>query len=132
MSATETLLKQLQGSDLPAQIAAAETLASLAEEAQPAIVALVQHCGSDNEDLRNWCSASLEEIGAPTVAQIDELALLASSANSDVAFWAATLLGRAGPVASSATAILQDRSNDASAPAVQRRAAWALHRIEAA
>ncbi|MGI9429362.1 MAG: HEAT repeat domain-containing protein [Bythopirellula sp.] len=132
MSTTETLVTQLHASDLPTQIGAAETLASLAEEGQAAIVALVQHSGSENEDLRNWCNAALEEIGAPTAAQIDELTLLASSANPDVAFWAATLLGRAGPLASSAMTILQARSDDSSAPAVQRRAAWALQKIQPA
>jgi hypothetical protein len=132
MSTAETLVTQLQESDMPKKIVAAETLASLAEEGQAAIVALVQHCGSENEDLQNWCTAALEEIGAPTVAQIDELTLLASSANSDVAFWAATLLGRAGPLASSATTTLQERSDDNSAPAVQRRAIWALQQIQPA
>ncbi len=131
MNTTETLTKQLQATDLSSQVAAAEELARLAEAAQPAMIALVQHCGSADEDLRNWCTAALEEIGAPASEQIDELALLASSANTDVAFWAATLLGRAGSLASSATPILHERTADASAPEVQKRAAWALERIEA-
>ena len=71
MGTPETLVKQLQESDLPTQITAAESLARLAEEAQPAIVALVQHCGSEDEDLRNWSTAALEQIGAPTKEQID-------------------------------------------------------------
>ncbi len=129
MSTTATLLKQLHATDLPSQVAAAEELARLAEEAQPAIVALVQHCGSMDEDLRNWCTAALEEIGTPSMEQIDELALLASSANTDVAFWAATLLGRAGKLASSATTVLLERSTDNTSPEVQKRAAWALERI---
>ena len=131
MSTTDTLLKQLNATDLPSQVAAAEELARLAEGARPAIVSLVQHCGSTDEDLRNWCTAALEEIGAPSVEQIDELALLASSANTDVAFWAATLLGRAGTLASSATTVLLERSTDRTSPEVQKRAAWALERIEA-
>lgn len=132
MNSTETLIKQLQEADLPSQVTAAEALAGLAEAAQPAIVALVQHCGSEDENLCNWCTAALEEIGAPTVEQIDELALLASSANTDVAFWAATLLGRAGPLALPAASVLSERSIDGSAPEVQKRAMWALERIQAA
>ncbi len=132
MNTTETLTKQLQSTDLSSQVAAAEELARLAEEARPAMVALVQHCGSADEDLRNWCTAALEEIGAPAMEQIDELALLASSANTDVAFWAATLLGRAGSLATSATTILSERSSDPATPEVQKRAAWALERIGAA
>jgi len=132
MNPIETMLQQLKQTDLPAQVAAAEALARLGEAAQPAIVALVQHCGSADEDLRNWCTAALEEVGPPIVEQIDELALLASSASSDVAFWAATLLGRAGSLATSATTILIERSSDPSTPEVQKRAAWALERIQAA
>ncbi len=130
MSTTDTLLKQLHATDLPSQVTAAEELARLAEEAHPAIVALVQHCGSVDEDLRNWCTAALEEIGAPSMEQIDELALLASSANTDVAFWAATMLGRAGALASSATTVLIERSSDGTSPEVQKRAAWALEQIQ--
>ena len=47
----------------------------MAEGAQPAMVTLVQHCGSADEDLQNWCTAALEGIGPPTTEQIDELAL---------------------------------------------------------
>lgn len=132
MNATDKLIVQLNTSDLPSQVTAAETLAGLGEAAQPAIVTLVQHCGSPDEDLSNWCTAALEEVGPPTAEQIDELALLASSASGDVAFWAATLLGRAGPLATAAVSILAERANDASAPEVQKRATWALQRIQAA
>jgi len=131
MNTIETLINQLQDADLRMQVAAAESLAGLANQAQPAIVALVQHSGSADEDLCNWCTAALEEIGPPTVEQIDELALLASSANSDVAFWATTSLGRAGSLATSATTILKQRSNDASTPEVKKRAIWALEKIRA-
>lgn len=130
MNTTESLTNQLQSNDLAEQITAAETLASLAEEAQPAIVPLVQHCGADDEDLCNWCTAALEEVGPPTADQIDELALLAGSANTNVAFWAATLLGRAGPIAETASAVLTQRSKDASASEVQKRAIWALEKIQ--
>lgn len=126
------LIEQLESDQLDAQLSAAETLAGMAEEAQPAIVALVRHCGSDNEDVCNWCTSALEEVGPPTAEQIDDLAELASSTNTNVAFWAATLLGRAGSIAEPATPALAKRSSDDSAPEVQKRAAWALERIQAA
>ena len=132
MSTADTLLRQLQTTDLSSQVAAAEELARMAEGAQPAMVTLVQHCGSADEDLRSWCTAALEGIGPPTTEQIDELALLARSANTDVAYWAATLLGRAGTLATSATPILAERSSDPTSPEVQKRAAWALGRITGA
>jgi len=130
MSTIETWIQQLQNST--SQAAAAEALAALGEEAQPAIVALVQHCGSADEAICNWCTSALEAAGPPAAEQIDELALLARSGNSDVAFWAVTLLGRAGSLAKAVEPILSERSADASAPEVQRRAAWALEQIRAA
>ena len=133
MNAIQNLIKQLQDTSNPiAQANAAEELALLAEEGQQAAVALVQHCGSPNEALRNWCTGALESLGAPATDQIDDLALLTRSANTDVVFWAATLLGRAGARARSAVAVLSERSSDASAPAVQKRAAWALKKIQSA
>ncbi len=131
MTAAATLTQQLDRDSLTAQISAAETLAGMAEAAQPAIVALVRHCGSDDEDLCNWCAAALEAVGPPTAEQVDDLALLTTSANTNVAFWAVTLLGRAGSLAEPATAVLTKRSEDASAPEVQKRAAWALEKIQA-
>lgn len=132
MTQLESLTRQLQTGELAGKISAAETLASMAEDAQPAIVALVQHCGTDDEELRDWCTSALESVGPPTAEQIDELALLAGSANTNVAFWAATLLGRAGTMALPAAPALAERSNDPSTPEVQKRAAWALERIQAA
>lgn len=131
MTAVVDLVSQLRSNEIEQQIAAAEALAALATDAQPAIVQLVQHCGSSNEDLRNWCTAALEDSGPPTTDQIDELALLASSAHDDVAFWAITLLGRAGSQATSAEGVLQERAADSKSPALQRRAIWALERIQA-
>ncbi|MEM8944653.1 MAG: HEAT repeat domain-containing protein [Planctomycetota bacterium] len=116
-------------SDVAAQVAAAETLSSLAEAAQPAIVSLVKHSGSDNEDLCNWCTSALESIGPPAAGQIEELATLVSSANANVAFWAITLLGRAGNAAGSAKPALVARSEDDSLPEVQQRASWALGKL---
>ena len=132
MSNIEALLTQLREPNLSVQIAAAEALANREAKAQPAIVELVRNCGTTDEDLQNWCFAALEKIGPPTIEQIDELALLANSANTDVAFWATTLLGRAGTMALTAVSVLAARSTDASAPEVQKRAVWALERIQAA
>lgn len=112
--------------DIDGQAAAAEALAALGEAARPAIVALVQVCGSQSEDVRNWCTAALEDVGAPAANQIEDLTLLAKSANSDVAYWAVTLLGRAGGQAASSVPTLIERLSDRSAPPVQQKAAWAL------
>ncbi len=88
----EQYIADLQQTDPTRQAAAAESLAALAEEAQPALVALVQTCSSQNESVLNWCTAALEDVGPPELQQIEDLTLLAQSASSDVAYWAVTLL----------------------------------------
>ncbi|MCG8448279.1 MAG: HEAT repeat domain-containing protein [Pirellulales bacterium] len=129
MSTIGQWMDELQKNDVAAQATAAEALAALGPQAQPALLSLVQTCGSSDEAVRNWCTAALEEIGPPAAEQIEALKSLARAANLDVAFWAVTLLGRSRAV--DAIPILKERLNDASAPAVQQRAAWALKNIEA-
>ena len=131
MNSIETLVQQLNNSaDIAAQISAAEQLATYAEEAQPAIVALIEYCGTDNEDLCSWCTAALESVGPPADEQIEALTELARSTNTNIAFWAVTLLGRAGSAAESARPALIARSEDASDSNVQKRASWALKKID--
>lgn len=128
MSSLDQLIEKLHSDDVNLHIQAAEELAGLGEEAQEAIPVLVQGCGSENEDVKNWCSAALEGVGAPAAEQINDLKAFASAANSDIAFWAITLLGRAK--ASEAIPVLNERLQDSSSPALQQRAAWALKKIE--
>ena len=133
MDQLDNYIQQLHDVDnTAAQAEAAEALARLGEQAQPAIVALVQHCGSVEEDVCNWCIAALESVGTPTAEQIEDLALLVNSGNVNVAFWAATLLGRAGKLAEPASSVLAERASDDSTPEVQKRAAWALKQFQEA
>jgi len=125
----EQYIAELHQADPVRQAAAAQSLAALAEEAQPALVALIQACSSQNESVLNWCTAALEDVGPPELQQIEDLTLLAQSACSDVAYWAVTLLGRAHNQGTSAVPVLIERLIDHSAPQVQRRAAWALGKI---
>lgn len=119
----------LEGSDVEAQVQAAEELAKQGSDAQPALVSLVRRVGSSDEGVANWCTAALEEGGPPADDQVDALIELVADANADVAYWAATLLGRAGKRAASATGALKKRVSDNSSPAVKKRAEWALGKI---
>ena len=56
---------------------------------------LVKAC-TDDESVQQWAVAALEELGPPPTESIGELTKLASSSDPLVAFWAITLLGRAG------------------------------------
>ena len=122
------LVVRLRDSDGKARLDAAERICHMAEEAAPAAVDLVGACGDDDEQVREWVVAALEGLGAPPEASIPALGGLAASENPLAAYWAITLLGRAGQAAKSAvpavTACLQSKDE-----AVRRRAAWAIEKI---
>ena len=129
MTPIDSLIDQLNNGATQQQVAAAEQMSRMGEAAYPAIPSLVNGCGSSDEDVRSWCNSALEETGPPAARQISDLAALALSANSDIAYWAVTMLGTAGRDAVSATGSLVNRLHDDSAINVQQRAAWALGRI---
>lgn len=116
-------------SDNPAsRVAAADRLATLGEEAQPATCALVEACA--DPALRDLCVGALEELGEPPAAALPRLAELLRSPDELVAYWAATLLGRAGPAATNHRADLERVVVDTNRPKhVQDRASWALRKI---
>jgi HEAT repeat protein len=123
------LIAQLEGTDAEAQIAAANELASRGRDAQGAIVALVRTVGIPNEEVLEACTAALEEAGPPTADQIRPLMPLVSDCSGDIAYWAVTLIGRAGAEAAPALpALVQVLESDADLP-VRERAAWALGEI---
>jgi len=120
---------QLSSGDLAHQVAAAETLARLGTNAQPAAVALVEACGTSDESLRQWTSAALEDLGPPSPGQIAPLIKLARDPSTEVAYWAITLLGRAGDAAPSAVATLVEVLRNSSEITLRERSAWALGKM---
>ncbi len=123
------LTEQLKRGPRPERVAAAEALSRLADGAQAAIPALVLHAAAADEELREWCVAALEHIGPPANDQLEEMTRLAKAADATIAYWALTLLGRAGDSAAEAVPVAIDRLADATNPALQQRAAWALGEI---
>ncbi len=125
----KSLIAELEGTDSAQQTAAATKLATLGHEAQAAAVALVRTVGVPDEEVLEACTAALEDLGPPAADQIQPLATLAGDCSSDVAYWAATLLGRAGSgAAAAAPALISVLESDADLP-VRERAAWALGEI---
>src|SRR5690242_18748726 len=88
-----SLITALRSADGAQQLSAAEKLAQLGADAQPAAVALVESCAGDDE-VREWATSALEGMGPPLAADVNQLKQLLKSPNLDVAYWAATLLGR--------------------------------------
>ncbi len=120
---------ELNHGDAAARASAAEHLARHPGEASVAAIALVQSVADADEGVREWVTAALEELDAPPADQCEELAALTTHAESDVAYWAATLLGRMGDAAAPAVARLSGVLESSPAHNVRERAAWALGKI---
>ena len=125
----DSLTMRLAGGGAAARAEAAERLCRLGPAAAAAAVPLVRGCGDDDDQVREWSAAALEELGPPEVDAIDELSVLAADGHPLVAFWAVTLLGRLGAVAAPAVPVLIESLGGRTDLAVAQRAAWALGRI---
>lgn len=123
------LIAQLSAADAAARRVAAERLGQLGEAAQSAAAALVQCLRDTDEEVREAVTSALESIGPPAKAQLAELTQLVKDDSADVAYWAATMLGRLQAAAGSATEALAGCLDDARDLAVRERAAWALGEI---
>jgi HEAT repeat protein len=122
------LVTALNSADLAARQQAAEQLVQLGEEAQVAAVPLVEACGGE-ATLRDAAAAALESLGPPPDKDVEALARLLARPQLDVAYWAATLLGRLQDGAEPAVAALAEALNHHPELAVRERAAWALGKI---
>jgi HEAT repeat protein len=111
------------------RLAAAEGLARLGTEASVAAIAIVQALEIKDDGLRDWLVAALEDLGAPAAADASALAGLVNSPSLDVAYWAATLLGRLESQAAPAVPQLTEALNKHAESTVRERAAWALGKI---
>jgi HEAT repeat protein len=123
------LIADLQSKDATSRAAAAEQLTHLEEGAQPAALQLVLATADADESVRQWATAALESLGAPAAEDLPELAKLLADPRLDVAYWAATLLGRLGPAATPAVTALVDSLGTHGEVAVRERCALALGQI---
>ncbi len=122
--------QKLKSTDVQEREAAAEALSRMGPDAAHAAIGLVHAC-ADVELVQRWAVAALEELGPPPTDSIGELTKLASSSDSLAAFWAITLLGRAGNVAKSSQGELAIILTESKVTSVRERAAWALGKIHA-
>lgn len=128
MATVEQLLAELASGDPPSRRAAVETLSTLSADAQPAAVALVDCAGE--AALIDTASGALEELGPPATRDLPALAERLKSPSGDTAYWAATLLGRAGHAAAPhAGELVAAVTSDRAPLAARERAAWALARL---
>ena len=125
----QALIQQLSAQNSAQQAAAAQALARLGQDARPAAAALVAALRTADAPTREWCAAALEELGPPPATQISELVKLAGDKSPDVAYWAITLLGRAGKDAAPAVPTFISVLQSSPESALRERAAWALGKL---
>ncbi len=114
------------------RLASAEALARLGVEASPAAIAIVQALEFEDDGLRDWLVAALEDLGAPATADAPALAALITKPALDPAYWAATLLGRLESQAAPAVPQITEALDKHAESTVRERAAWALGKIGSA
>lgn len=123
----DQLAADLLGGEPSRRREAADQLATLGPEAAPATAALVEACA--DPDLRDLCVGALEELESPPLSALPRLAELLTASDETVAYWAATLLGRAGTDAASHAPELELLIENSSQPDyVRKRAAAALEK----
>jgi HEAT repeat protein len=123
------LIASLSDSNAAKRAEAAEQLAQLGADAQPAAVALVLACGDEADEVRQWAAAALEQMGPPQPSDVEHLTPLIEAQSPDVGYWAVTLLGRLKAGAASAVEALAYAIAGSPHPSVRQRSAWAAGQI---
>jgi HEAT repeat protein len=124
---TDTI-HELSSSDASVRANAVRNLRGDQALAQLAAVALVNITSDDDETVRETAVDVLENLGSPRTEDVGRLADLLDVKEGDVAYWAATLLGRCGEEAGSASESLNAALAHPES-VVRQRAAWALGKI---
>lgn len=133
MEEMDSLIEGLASDDPKRQLASAERLAGLGEEASPAAIHLVEILSTCDGPTRELSIAALEQLGAPPTGQVEALGRLVCDSFVDRSYWAATLVGRLGEQGAPAVASLVEVLGcpNRFPLANQEKAAWALGQIGA-
>ncbi len=117
----------------PQETARAEAAEKLSQvdphELRAAATVLVEACGDDSEAVREAAVGALEEMGPPDLGLLAALIELLGSEKADVAYWAATLIGRLESEGAAAVPALASAVQDSSHQNVRQRAVKALGNI---
>ncbi len=110
-------------------VAALRQIAS-AEDVRGVAVSIANLAGHSNEEIRMWAAEALEAAVMPSPAEAPELSeLLLRTEDGEVAYWAATLLGRLGHHAACGVMALEKCLSCSMFLPARERAAWALSQI---
>ena len=124
-----TTIQALTGNDLTKRREAAEACAKNAGLTQAAIIPLCGCCHDEDEQVREWSSAALEESGPPAIEELPALIELIQAPKS-TAYWAVTLIGRlereGAPALPALVVVIEDPK---ASREVLNRALWAVGQI---
>jgi len=126
------LIAQLKSPEADTRAAAAEALCQAGDDAAAFAPPLVEAVKDEDRRVVQWANAALEGMGPPTADHAGTLARLLDDPSPDIAYWAATLLGRLGGRAAEDPAVVSALARCLMGhPAVsaRERAAWALGQI---
>ncbi len=130
MNDARILAEELRADDVKQRRRAAKMLALLEEAAQPAALELLIDLSDRDEQVRQWSTEALDMLGAPVISETTAIANLAVSIpDSDVQYYAITLLGRLGTTAVEYVSDLLTCTKKQFEATVRARAIWALSRI---
>lgn len=127
-SDVEVLAESLADGTTPERIQTLALLAGLGELAAPASVAVLNCLLDQSETVREYANETLENMGPPRLQDGDEIAKRLEQENSDIVYWAVTLIGRLGSDAAEFVIPVTNALNH-SESMVKERAAWTLGRI---
>ncbi|MDP6447515.1 MAG: hypothetical protein QGG36_25220 [Pirellulaceae bacterium] len=124
-----TAIAQLSDERVSLRLAAAQWLANDSNAARAAAIPLIAGAADESDEVREWVVEAIENMGPPDQGDLAEIAQMLTL-DSDAAYWAATLLGRAGDACGEETVNRLARGlNQHPRQAVRARIAWALGRI---
>ncbi len=130
MNDARILAEELRADDVKQRRRAAKMLALLEEAAQPAALELLIALSDRDDQVRQWSTEALDMLGAPDISETTAIANLAVSIpDSDVQYYAITLLGRLGTTAVEYVSDLLTCTEKQFEATVRVRAIWALSRI---
>ena len=125
-----TLMAALGSPQETARADAAERLSQLdPAQMRGAALVLVEACGDESEAVREAAVGALEEMGPPDSEVLDGLTALLAGPSADVAYWAATLIGRLGSNGAAAVPALIGALENSAHQNVRQRVARALGKI---
>ncbi|QDU95763.1 HEAT repeat domain-containing protein [Lignipirellula cremea] len=123
------LEEELCSTNAQRRVDAAEQLSLLGHQASPAVIPLLCTLRDSDEQVREYVTSALENLGPPPTNQLGHLVPMLQDENLDIGYWAATLLGRLGRIGGPAAESLADVLQHSTHTVVRERSAWALGEI---